>query len=154
STPRRFNIDCVIFHHGGSGNFYRRPYPLGERLASGFLDAGCAVMRVNNRGHDIVSRGTRGLQGFSLEIVDECRYDLAAWNDFAESRGFKNVALVGHSMGAVKSIYYMANVPDTRVRCVIAISPPRFSYSTYLSLEGRERFAADYARAQKFVAEG
>ena len=153
STPTTLGIDCVILHHGTGGRFYGAS-PLHDRLSDRFLAHGVAVLRVNNRGHDLVYLGPNGLLGSGVETVGDCRHDWAAWNDFAEARGFRRIALAGHSLGAVKTIYYLAEVPDPRVRCAIVTSPPRLSYRTYLSMEGSEQFAADFERAQKLLAAG
>ena len=69
--------------------------------------------------------------GAAYETVDDCRHDWDAWVEFAVEQGFHNIALWGHSLGAVKSIYYMAKENDPRVRCVVAASPPRFSYELF-----------------------
>src|SRR5947208_281114 len=98
-------FDCVVLHHGASANFYGAS-PLFDRLERGLVAAGSAVLRVNNRGHDIVFNGSRGLLGSAYEIVDDCRHDLRAWTDFGENSGFRRIAHWGHSLGALKSIYY------------------------------------------------
>jgi pimeloyl-ACP methyl ester carboxylesterase len=118
------------------------------------VSAGCAVPRVNNRGHDTAFLTPRGTLGSALEIVDECRHDWRAWLDFAERGGYRRVALWGHSLGAVKTIYYLANVPEQRVVCAIASSPPRFSYSMYLDSEAGADFKDDLARATQLLERG
>ena len=71
---------CVLVHGTGS-NFYGSTLfdPLAERL----LPLGVGVLRVNTRGHDLMStaataRGGRRC-GAAYEVVDDCRHDLAAW---------------------------------------------------------------------------
>ena len=45
-------VDVVICHHGVGSNFYdARMY---DKPAARLLGAGCDVLKVNNRGHDLV----------------------------------------------------------------------------------------------------
>ena len=133
-VPSRFGIDVAICFHGVTGNFYQAGVfdEATDRLAEG----GCAVLRVNNRGHDPISMAAynnagRSPLGAAYEMVDDCRYDWDAWIGFAAEQGFRRIGIWGHSLGAVKSIYYMAEEKDVRVRCMVAASPPRFSYQLF-----------------------
>ena len=113
------------------GNFYTPG--MFDQYSDAVLDRGCAVLRVNNRGHDPISRAVVGegakRLGAAYEDMDDCRYDWEAWVDFVQAAGYRRIGLWGHSWGATKSIYYMATQGDPRVTCVVAGSPPRFSYS-------------------------
>lgn len=136
-------IDAVIMHHGVGGNFY----------ASGFFEyavpaltaRGIAVLRANNRGHDAMYRQygpgpTPLLLGAAYELMDESRHDYRAWLDFATARGCRRVVLWGHSLGAVKAIYFAAKEQYPALAAVVASSPPRFGHATY---DGKpEEFAA------------
>src|SRR5262245_11873913 len=104
SLAPRFDIDAVCFIHGTGGNFYSST--LFENLAQRFLMAGSAVLRANTRGHDgistaVTAKGAVRL-GAAYEIVDECRQDLAALVGYLEETVGPRVALLGHSLGAVK----------------------------------------------------
>ena len=144
--------DVVIMHHGVGGNFYNQHFfdPLGDRL----LDAGCAILRVNNRGHDLAYNSPKGRLGAAFESVDDCLKDWKSWIDHAASLGFKRIALWGHSLGAVKSIYFLASGGDPRVAWAIATSPPQFSYSDYVSRPDGHLFTAYFDEAKRLVAEG
>jgi pimeloyl-ACP methyl ester carboxylesterase len=153
----QLGVDLVICHHGAGGNFYRRfsrQPSLVDTVGDDLLRAGCAVLRVNNRGHDTAYPMGRVALGSAFEIVDDCRHDWKAWLDFAESGGYRHVVLWGHSLGAVKTIYYLAQVQDQRVGCAIASSPPRFSYSMYLDSEAGAHFQEDLARATQLIERG
>jgi hypothetical protein len=58
-----------------------------DQSSDALLDRGCAVWRVNNRGHDPISRAAAGegakRLGAAYEDMDDCRYDWEAWVDFA-----------------------------------------------------------------------
>ena len=132
--PSRFGIDVAICFHGVTGNFYQAG--VFDEATERLIEGGCAVLRVNNRGHDPISMPAynsagRVPLGAAYETVDDCRYDWDAWIGFAAEQNFQSVGLWGHSLGAVKSLYYMSMEQDPRVRCVVAASPPRFSYNLY-----------------------
>jgi alpha-beta hydrolase superfamily lysophospholipase len=164
----RMGIDVVIFHHGVGGNFYKTSFL--DAIGNELLNLGCAVLRVNNRGHDgvyaptrtgtgnyadeLASRRDRGPLGAAYEIVDDSRLDLRAWTDFAEQAGYRRIALWGHSLGAVKTIYYLANESDARVQCAVASSPPRQRYSAYLGLKRADELMASLKRATELIERG
>ena len=150
-TPQ-LGLDLVICHHGVGGNFYNQYFF--DDLGSLLIETGCAVLRVNSRGHDQVYRGPHGKLGAEYEVVDDCRLDWRAWLDFAASAGYDRVGVWGHSLGAVKTIYYQSVEHDRRVVCAVASSPPRFSYAAYLSSDQGARFKVDIDRARQLVGAG
>jgi dipeptidyl aminopeptidase/acylaminoacyl peptidase len=118
------------------------------------LALGCGILRVNSRGHDEAYRvGARQL-GSAYEIVDDCRLDFTAWLDFAAERNFQRIGIWGHSLGAVKTVYFLSVQDDARIACAVASSPPRFSNSAFSDSTDGARFQADIARAQQLVAAG
>jgi len=144
-----FPFDAVLLVHGVGGNFYGPSFF--ATMTDKLLDEGCAVARVNNRGHDLMYTTARGRLGASYETVDDCRLDLRAWVDFMASRGHERVAIWGHSLGALKTVYYLATESDLRVVAAVATSPPRFSFEAYSRKETAERFLAQYEQARARV---
>jgi pimeloyl-ACP methyl ester carboxylesterase len=140
-------LDLVVCHHGVGSKFYTPSFF--DRVGDKLLERGCSVLRVNNRGHDDAFAVGQRVFGATYEIVDECRFDITAWLDFAEARGFKRIALWGHSLGAVKTIYFLSVQDDARIACAVASSPPRFAYALY-----DERLQAVLQRAQSLVDAG
>src|SRR5437870_1930615 len=111
SNASAWPVDGLCFVHGTGGNFYGST--LFDALAERCLQRGCAVLRVNTRGHDgistaVTAKGGRRL-GAAYEIVDDCRHDLAAWIDLLKARVGPRVGLIGHSLGAVKCLYAPAH---------------------------------------------
>lgn len=152
----KFPADVFLLVHGTGGSFYSSS--LFDSLAERFLEHGSAVMRINTRGHDLMSTAatTEGgrRQGAAYEVVDDCRHDLAAWIEWLGTRGYSNIGLVGHSLGAVKSIYALARESHAAVAFLVALSPPRLSYSHFCaSAEGLE-FQETYGRAEQHVRAG
>jgi pimeloyl-ACP methyl ester carboxylesterase len=152
----QLGVDAVIFHHGVGGNFYSPG--MFDQYSENLLERGCAVLRVNNRGHDPISRAVVGERvkrlGAAYEDMHDCRHDWEAWVDFAQAAGYQRIGLWGHSLGATKSIYYMATQREPRVRCMVAGSPPRFSYAAFADLEEGEAFKQIASQAQLYIDRG
>lgn len=151
-------IDAVIMHHGVGGNFYAAGF-FEDSLAA-LTARGIAVLRANNRGHDGLFRQYGAgpapmLLGAAYELMDDSRHDYRAWLDFAAARGCGRIALWGHSLGAVKAIYFAAKEQYPALAAVVASSPPRFGHITYA--DKPEEFAALQAHvkdAQALIAAG
>lgn len=154
--PRTLAVDGFCFIHGTGGNFYGST--LFDALAERLLQLGCAVLRVNTRGHDAISnaqttKGGRRL-GAAYEVVDDCRHDLAAWLDWLGQRSGPRLCLVGHSSGAVKCLYALTHEANLPVAAVIALSPPRLSYSWFCSSPEGPEFLKTYQQAEQLVQNG
>ncbi len=112
-TASQLPVDALLLVHGTGANFYASS--LLEAVAEHFVARGVAALLVNTRGRDILytagtSAGPRRL-GAACERVDDCRLDIAAWLGWLAERGYRRVGLVGHSLGAIKGVYAMAQ-PD------------------------------------------
>ena len=117
---------AVIWVHGLTGKFYG---PSAIRVGRELAGDGYTIVSGNNRGHDFGTMlrradGTAVLGGGGWECFDEAPRDVAAWIGFAESLGFRRIVLFGHSLGALKVVYYQALRQDPRVAGLIAGSPP------------------------------
>jgi alpha-beta hydrolase superfamily lysophospholipase len=155
-NPSPLPVDACCLVHGTGGSFYSST--LLDHLAGHLGRLGCAALRVNTRGHDGVStaataRGGRR-QGAAYEVVDDCRHDLAAWVAWLRERAGPRVVLVGHSLGAVKCLYAMAHEPQLGAAGVVALSPPRLSYSLFCASPQGPEFLETYAQAEQHVRDG
>lgn len=117
---------AVVWIHGFTGKFYE-PFILliGRALAGD----GYTLVTGHNRGHHCGATleridGRPMLTGGWWERIEQSPHDVAAWIDFAAALGFRSVALLGHSLGAMKVPYYQAQRQDPRVGGVIVASPP------------------------------
>lgn len=156
SASPAVGVDALCLVHGTGGNFYSST--LFDAFAGRLLAMGVGVLRVNTRGHDGIStaltaKGGRR-QGAAYEVCDECRHDLAAWVDWLRGRAGRRVGLFGHSMGAVKALYAAAHESQLDPACVIAVSPPRLSYSTFCTSPDGPQFLETYAQAERLVRAG
>ncbi len=151
--------EAAILIHGTGSNFYSAT--LLEHLAHELSAIGVAALRINTRGHDLVSTsggplGPRRL-GAAYECVADGSLDLAAWVVWLRQRGYERVVLVGHSLGAVKALFAVAHASDeafAAVRAVAAISPPRLSHQRFVQGARAEEFLGDEARAQALLDDG
>jgi pimeloyl-ACP methyl ester carboxylesterase len=126
-------VDVLLCLHGVGSSFYGSS--LFAAITPRLMDAGISMLWANTRGHDSVytSHTPSGPRrcGAAYETVSDCRHDIAAWTDLLRQRGFERIGILGHSLGAIKAVYSEAYHPQTEVACVIAISPPRLSYSAF-----------------------
>jgi alpha-beta hydrolase superfamily lysophospholipase len=156
ADPASVAVDAFCLLHGTGGNFYNST--LLDGLTERLLALGCGVLRVNTRGHDGISsaataRGGRRL-GAAYEIVDDCRHDVAAWVEWLRHRAGPRIGLAGHSLGAVKALYSLAQEPAIGAVCVLGLSPPRLSYSTFCAGPQAQDFLATYHEAERRVRNG
>lgn len=138
---------AMVWIHGFTGKFYE-PFILhiGRELAGD----GYTLVTGHNRGHHCGATmdrvdGEPMLAGGWWEQLDQSPHDVAAWIDFAASLGFRRVALLGHSLGAMKVPYYQAQRRDPRVAGMVVASAPL----------GAGRLSPEtIGRAEALVAEG
>jgi pimeloyl-ACP methyl ester carboxylesterase len=120
---------AVVWIPGLSIHFYHPSFiPIGRELAG----LGYAFVIGNHRGHDIGAnlwRKTADGQGMTRthggalwERFEESPRDVAAWIDFTMHLGYQDVALVGHSFGGPKVLYYQAQRQDPRLMGLILAS--------------------------------
>lgn len=150
-APDRF-VSAFLLVHGTGSHFYAAGVL--ERFSEQASRAGFAVLRINTRGHDLITRIKGRHFGSAYETVSDCRLDLAAWIPFLLEGGHNRIGLVGHSMGAVKAIYAQALDRHPAVRCVIALSPPRFCHARLMENPAFGEFRDDYERAKDLVEQG
>lgn len=115
---------AVIWIHGATVNFYSPTY---LAISRGLAKRGYTVITGNTRMHDLGNveawRGEKRIRGGTYwGIPSEQVRDIAAWVDFAEGLGFKQIVLVGHSAGANAVREYQAQTQDTRVAGVVLAS--------------------------------
>jgi len=149
-------IDVLVMHHGVAGNFYGSD--LFDDLSDLVVADGCAVIRANNRGHDLASWAVdavgRTRSGAAYEIMADSLHDWDAWIGFAADLGYERIGVLGHSLGATKTICYFGNRGDERVRLAVALSPPRLSYSAFLRSPDGAEFSRYVETARKRIETG
>jgi len=148
--------DAAVISHGLAGNFYSSSLLL--EMASRLNRIGIATVIGNSRGHDFLNwslrSGRTDTLGAAVEDVDECRFDVGGWVQFLVRQGFRRILLVGHSLGAIKSLYAQAWQPESQVVGVVAISPTRLNSGQFLSSPRADEFRNTLAAAQAMVDAG
>jgi len=137
--------------HGVGGAFYRGVLSVAaERLA----ENGWHVMPMNTRGHDWISRGKdpQAFIGATYENFDDCVPDIDGALTFLSARGYRRFVLYGHSLGAVKVVFYQGTKHRPDVAGVIASSAPRQFYAAR-AIEQPD-FPQRMAEAEALVASG
>jgi pimeloyl-ACP methyl ester carboxylesterase len=117
---------CVVFTHGLGVGPNSVPYlsDLVERMNRNNV----AVLAGWNRGTDVVASiqtgpKSRRLYGSAHERLSEAHFDVGAWSRFAQTRGFRDLVAVGHSMGAVKLIDYVGKGKGSEFSAVALVAP-------------------------------
>jgi alpha-beta hydrolase superfamily lysophospholipase len=138
---------AIVWVHGFTGRFYA-PHiiTIGRTLAQ----QGFVFVAGNNRGHDLRAGlrkpdATSYIAGAGWELFEESPRDVSAWMGVAMEQGVRGVALLGHSYGALKVTYYMAQRQDPRVVGLICASP---------GLRAGQPDTALQAKAERMVADG
>jgi pimeloyl-ACP methyl ester carboxylesterase len=122
AEPRRRRDVALIWVHG-LGSVFSSGQPLIRALSTRLNAAGIAYLKLNNRGHDTVSRGGKRLAGAAFERFGQSVEDIRTAIALARRAGYDRVILAGHSTGANKVLHYVARVRDRRVIGLILLGP-------------------------------
>lgn len=147
----------ILVHvHGMAGNFYENKFL--DHIAEALTSNGIAFFAFNNRGMEFIKdmykveeekRSVVRL-GDTYEKFEDCLLDIQAAIDFAESKGFSQIHLSGHSLGGPKVAYYAAKDGDKKIASVIFLSP-----ADMVGLARADKdFERDVTTAKKMIAEG
>lgn len=147
-TPRE---SALVFVHGVAMNFYLPPLCVfGQELAA----CGFHSFVINTRGHDWISRAgnLNRFGGSAYETLEDCLPDLDGALEYLQAQGYRRFVLIGHSLGAVKSIIYQGTRQRTDVIGIVSCSAPRQFYSERVGRQPGFRELID--RAERLLAEG
>lgn len=124
---------ALIAITGIHGNFYSNPfyYNIGSTLNNGGIDF--IYAQTNDAFNRIKTFNTKTgkteIIGSYNEYFSYTDDDIDAYLDFAESQGYLNVILAGHSFGANKVIYYLSRHHDKkRVSHFLLLSPANLEW--------------------------
>lgn len=123
---------CIIYTHGMLG-IITEDY-VAESLSKACVVNGYGFLYAHNRGYGAITEiGTNSADkngsiltrtyGTAYDVFDECVYDIQLWINTAKELGYKNIVLMGHSMGCNKIIYYLSNHQVNGLKGVILVSP-------------------------------
>ena len=155
--PKTTGPVAALLTHGGWGNFYTG---LGRFLPGALASSGIACLSLNNRGHDYgtVADGEPCI-GLLREQFEDSPKDIAAGLLFLKKRGYRRLALIGHSYGSAKAAYSQFLEPDPDVEALILCTPPAlmrdvWKYYLHVSYDEAVREATrliDAGQGERFV---
>jgi pimeloyl-ACP methyl ester carboxylesterase len=137
---------ALVFVHGVAMNFYLPPlFVFGQELA----ERGFHSFVINTRGHDWISRAGNLTKfgGSAYELLEDCLPDLNGALDYLAERGYRRFILIGHSLGAIKSIIYQGTRQRDDVIGIVSCSAPRQFYSERVARQPGFRELMDKAEA-------
>ena len=156
ASPRNTRLDAALLLSGLAGNFYSSR--LMQSIARHLLESGLDVLLANTRGHDGINwisiGGRTEAQGAAFEMVEDCQQDVAGWVHYLAHRGLEKIAIVGHSLGAIKALYAQAHQPQPNVKCIAAMSASRLNYDQFLQTPAANRFRHWFESALQLVHAG
>ena len=150
-TPERPSDLALLFVHGVAMNFYLPPlFTFGHELAA----RGFHSFVINTRGHDWISRAGNLTKfgGSAYENLEDCLPDLDGALDYLNQQGYRRFILIGHSLGAIKSIIYQGTRQNSDVVGIVSCSAPRQFYSERVARQAGFRELIE--KAEALVAEG
>ena len=146
-TPADTPADlALVFIHGVAMNFYLPPLSVfGQQLAA----RGFHSFVINTRGHDWISRAGNLARfgGSAYETLEECLPDLDGALQYLKERGYHRFVLIGHSLGAIKSIIYQGTRQRTDVVGIVSCSAPRQFFSERVARQPGFREVIEKAEA-------
>ena len=154
--PEETTSKILVHVHGMAGNFYENSFL--DAIADTLTKNGIAFFAFNNRGCELMKDLTKFVDGKktivrignAYEKFEDSSVDIAAAIDFVSSKGFSNIHLSSHSLGAPKVAYYVANGNDKRLLSVIFLSP-----ADMVGLIGMDKnYEEDNRMARQMVVEG
>jgi pimeloyl-ACP methyl ester carboxylesterase len=151
-TPPDAESDlALVLVHGIAMNFYLPPLAtFGQELT----ERGFHSFVINTRGHDWIARAGNLTKfgGSAYENVEDCLLDLDGAFNFLRQHNYRRFVLVGHSLGAIKSIIYQGTRQRSDVVGVVSCSAPRQFYSERIARQ--PGFAEIIAKSENLIAEG
>jgi pimeloyl-ACP methyl ester carboxylesterase len=142
---------ALLFVHGVAMNFYLPPlFTFGHELAA----RGFHSFVINTRGHDWISRAGNLTKfgGSAYENLEDCLPDLDGALACLKQQGYRRIILIGHSLGAIKSIIYQGTRRRSDVVGIVSCSAPRQFFSERVARQAGFRELIE--KAEALVAEG
>ena len=151
-TPPSEHRDlALLFVHGVAMNFYLPPLVIfGQELAKRAYHS----FVINTRGHDWISRAGNLTKfgGSTYENLEDCVSDFNGALDYLKHRGYRRFVLIGHSLGAIKSIIYQGMQQRPDISSIVSCSAPKQFYSERIARQ--PKFRESIEQAEQMVASG
>jgi len=144
---------ALVLVHGVAMNFYLPPLvTFGQDLA----ERGFHSFVINTRGHDWISRAGNLTKfgGSAYENLEDCLPDLDGALAYLQEQGYRRFVLIGHSLGAIKSIIYQGTRRRADIFGIVSCSAPRQFYSERVARQAGFREVIEKAEAMIAAGKG
>ncbi len=100
---------AVIYLHGFMDEY---EYTLSNKIVQSLINADISVLQPQLRGSGVKTIFKKSNEdkveiGSFYELLEEANLDISMWIELLISKGYKRIVLVGHSIGAIKSVRYL-----------------------------------------------
>lgn len=154
-TPKA-GKSALLHIHGFEGNFYENKFV--QVLASELDKENITFLMVNTRGSEKIKEfntlngGVKTI-GARYELLEESPIDINAWIEFLEKEGYRDIVLMGHSLGTMKVVRYLSEGKyQDRIKKLILLSP--FDKKAWLRSHTQIPLEVLLAKAEKMVRDG
>src|SRR3989304_5490778 len=154
--PSKERNKAVLHIHGFEGNFYENSFV--NAIATQLTENNTGFLTVNTRGNGKdtdfnTADGKYRRVGSRYELLEEAHLDINAWIKFLISEGYKEITLMGHSLGTMKIVRYLFEGEfKNKVEKLILISP--FDKKSLDVLKNVESVESLISNAKNLVNEG
>jgi len=155
-APSESKQVAVLHIHGFEGNFYENTFvhALIEEMEQKHIGFISANTRGNGKETDFNTVDSQyRTVGARYELIEEAHLDITAWLKFLIKEGYKDIVLMGHSLGTMKAVRYLfeGELAD-RVSKLILLAP--FDKKGYLTVKGMADIHELLSEAQAKVDAG
>ena len=154
--PSKERNKAVLHIHGFEGNFYENSFV--NAIATQLTENNTGFLTVNTRGNGKdtdfnTADGKYRRVGSRYELLEEAHLDINAWIKFLIGEGYKEITLMGHSLGTMKIVRYLFEGEfKNKLGKLILISP--FDKKSLDVLKNVESVESLISNAKNLVNEG
>ena len=123
---------CILHIPGFGGAFDRLPEVMGEYFQSRGISYLCGLTQGAYHNHEYKKYNSDGsvsvkLGGSMYEDFDESKDDIEAFVLYLKNLGYKEIYILGHSLGCNKVLYYSKEYNSNLIKGIILLAPQDFS---------------------------
>lgn len=147
---------ACIFIHGFTADFYSHSFY--HTISTELQKQGNAVVLAQTRGTGIQTEflktdGEGVYIGSYFEKLNEAHLDISTFVEFLTKEGYKDIVLIGHSLGTIKSVRYLFEGEyKDKISKLVLISP--FDKSAYLEVKAPNKWQGFVEVAKKKIEDG